>query len=128
MRITNLEMYRGERKIWSFVVKDGDGNPEDISNGLFRFTIRKSVPLGTITDDTDEEVVVTKTQADGVVIIDAPNGAGEIRIDKDDTYTEDIIAAVQYYYGFEYAPDGESDYRVLSQGTLTLTPDIARGS
>lgn len=128
MKINTLELYRGERKIWSFVVLDSDGNPEDISNGLFRFTIRRSVPAGTITDDTDGEVLVTKTHADGVVITDATNGKGEIRLDKTDTYAENILALIHYYYGFEYAPEGETDYRVLSQGRLELAPDIARGS
>ncbi len=123
-----LTLYRGERRIWAGAVKDDAGAVVDITDASLYFTVRSTFPAGTITDDTDSDVLFKKTVGSGITFSGLPDGKFEIRVDKADTNTVEIgDAGKGYKYAVEIVESGQSDPKVLAQGILTLLTDIVRG-
>ena len=123
-----LELYRGQRKMWVGTVRNAAGGLVDITGAAVYFTVRTRLPAGTVSDDTDEEVLFKKTVGSGISLSDASNGEFEILIDKPDTDTIEISSTGKaYVYGIALVESGQSDPLVLAQGKFTLKADVVRG-
>lgn len=126
--IQNIEMYRGSHRYWNVTVKNSAGSPVNLTGASIRFTVRSSVPPGSVTADTD--AVFTLTVGAGITILaPATNGIFEIEVVKAKTDSLNIGSQDAYYlYGLEYIPSGQTDPIMLGQGTFTIKPDIVRGT
>lgn len=112
---TELEIYRGERKTWQGAVTDENGNPEPITGSSIYFTARSALPAGSISDDSDSEVLVAKTIGDGVVLTDPANGLFEFTMEKADTNSLDIVSSGRKYeYEIAYVANGETEPKTLA--------------
>ncbi len=123
-----LELYRGQKKIWTGTIRSRAGAVVPILNAGIYFTVRDKIPAGSVSDDTDSEVLFKKTVGAGISLSDATNGEFEILVDKADTNSIEIPSTGKgYVYGIALVESGQSDPIVLAQGVFTLMADIVRG-
>ncbi len=123
-----LKIFRGERKTWAGTVTERTGAAVDITSASIYFTVRSSIPAGTISDDTDADVLFKKTVGSGITLSGPTVGKFEILVDKADTNTLEIPASGKsYLYEISIVESGQTDPRTLAKSTLTVLSDIVRG-
>ena len=111
---TELSIYRGETKTWTFTVTD-NGVAMDITLATINFAARRTLPGGTIVSDAD--AAIAKSTAGGIVITDGVNGVFELTLLKADTNTLEVD---QYYYGVKLIPAGETEPYVVEEDILNI--------
>lgn len=126
--IEELIVYRGERRGWTFVIQEGNGDFVDITGANIRFTVRLEYPIATLVDDTDGGVLLTKSVGSGISLSDAVNGEFEILMSKADTNTQEVNAGGKgYLYEISLVESGQSEPRIIANGPFILKSDIVRG-
>lgn len=119
--ISFLKLYRGKYRRLTFHIKDPVTDlPIDITGFSFAFTVKRR------TEDTDVQAVLQKTTSDGISILDAVNGYGEIRIMPADTSGQPNINLQVVEWDFQITRGGNPE--ILSRGDGSLAMPITRAS
>lgn len=120
-----LTMYRGEAKTWEFTIS-ATGAAVNLTGATLRFVVRQSFPAGTVTADTD--ALILKTTSSGITLTTPASGVCEVALAKADTYTLELNPnGGLFFVALEALLSGDSEARVVDQGTLKITPDLVRG-
>lgn len=114
-RKANCEIFRGEDKILSVTVDDGEtpAVAVNITGWTLSFTLRETTGSAT--------ALLTKTTASGITITDPTAGVFQVSIEDVDT-----IALTPGKYAYDVKRMDAGAEAVLVYGTLTLLAEVTR--
>jgi hypothetical protein len=120
MASTDLTMYRGENKTWTFTVTEG-GSAVDLTGASIYFAAWVGIPASSIVADTTASI--SKSTVSGITITNGTGGVFDLAFVK---ATTNSLEPGGYLYGVEYIPNGQTEARVICTGVLTIYPDFVR--
>lgn len=107
----DLEMYRGNDRVFSLTITRADGSPVPLAGASLRFMARLSV------SDTDADAVITKTTPTGITVTDASHGMVDVIIDSADTVS--LYAPCTLIYDVELK-EGSNYVSTAAHGVLLV--------
>ena len=112
----DINIIRGDTETITVTFTDSDSVAIDITGYSVWFTVRRSVPATSLTDDTD--ALISKEFTTG-----GATGIATFAFSETDT-TQDID---KYYYDVQYK-DGSNNIVTVGVGYFNITSDITRSS
>lgn len=120
--MTDITLYRGEKKVYECTATEG-GTAVNLTGATVYFAVWPDYPASSVLADT--YAMIAKSTADDIALTTPASGIFEITFEKADTNT---LEPGEYVCGFEYIPSGETEPRVLAQGTFTILADVVRAA
>lgn len=112
----NLEMVRGDTRVWSMTIKTRDGNPFDLTGYTVKMTAKRAVT------DADGSAVFQKTSPAGGITINSPT-AGTITVTLSPSDTSGLPAyTIRLVYDLQVT--NGTDTRTALLGYLLIKPDV----
>ncbi len=116
--MSDLAIKRGDTTAFSILFTDSDGAAIDLTGYTVWFTVRKTKPLTSVTDDTAADIAKELT---GQVTF--PTGEVVVSLTASDT----TIDYGKYFFDIQYKTPGGGIYS-SSVGTCLVSSDITRSS
>lgn len=111
---TQFTMTRGDARSYRVSVKDDAGAAVDLTGATIKYQARKH---------PHSDPIITKTEADGIVIEDAAGGVFRIDLEPADT---SALGNWRQVYGFDVQVTKDGQPVTVARGTLTIEPEYAQ--